>query len=134
MAWAAVHNTIDSPAWCLFGATVCWAIAYDTIYAIQDKEDDQRIGVKSSAILFGSYTWLGVGIAASGMLLFLSLAGQIGHLGLGYWVAVSAVSFLLAYQVMLIRAPISSQKAFSLFKQHSWVGILILAGIIGGSL
>ncbi len=134
MAWAAVHDSLHSSAWCLFGATVCWAIAYDTIYAIQDREDDKKIGVKSSAILFGAYTWLGVGMAACGMLLFLSLAGQLNHLNSAYWTALLAVSVLLAYQVTLIRTPISTEKAFALFKQHTWIGVIMLAGIIGGSL
>ncbi|HVG02276.1 MAG TPA: 4-hydroxybenzoate octaprenyltransferase, partial [Nitrospira sp.] len=53
MAWTAARGTIDQPAWWLFGATVCWAVAYDTIYALQDRDDDRRIGVKSSALLFG---------------------------------------------------------------------------------
>ena len=73
MAWAAVRNELETGTWLLFAATVCWAIVYDTIYAIQDREDDLKIGVKSSAILFGSYTWLGVGLFASFMLFFYSL-------------------------------------------------------------
>ena len=75
MAWAAVRNDLEAGTWLLFAATVCWAIVYDTIYAIQDREDDMKMGVKSSAILFGSYTWLGVGLAACTMLFFLSVAG-----------------------------------------------------------
>lgn len=132
MAWAAVQNSLGPSAWCLFGATICWAIAYDTIYAIQDMEDDRQIGVKSSALLFGSNTWLGVGVAATGMLLFLSFVGQLNQLNLVYWLAVSGVALILAYQVKVIRDPISSENAFALFKQHSWVGALILVGILGG--
>ena len=51
MAWAASRGTLDPPAWWLFGATICWAIAYDTIYALQDREDDRRIGVKFGKLL-----------------------------------------------------------------------------------
>ena len=61
MAWTASRGDIEAPAWCLFAATICWAIGYDTIYALQDREDDRRIGVKSSALLFGSSTWIAVG-------------------------------------------------------------------------
>ncbi len=134
MAWAAVSGGLAPSAWCLFGATICWAIAYDTIYAIQDKEDDQKIGVKSSALLFGQHTWLGVGLAASGMLAFLSKVGQLNQLGLVYWVALLGVAGVLGYQVTLVRTHLPSERAFSLFKQHSWVGAIILVGIVGGYL
>ncbi|NJN70523.1 MAG: 4-hydroxybenzoate octaprenyltransferase [Nitrospira sp.] len=55
MAWAAVQGKLDAPAWCLFGATAAWAVAYDTIYAVQDQEDDRHIGVKSAALYFGPF-------------------------------------------------------------------------------
>jgi len=129
MAWAAVRHELEMSTWLLFGATVCWAIAYDTIYAIQDREDDLKIGVKSSAILFGAYTWLGVGAAASIMLLFLSLAGEASALGIEYDVALVLVAFLMGYQVIKLRSTITPQQAFALFKQHRWIGIIILTGI-----
>ena len=69
MAWTASRGTIESAAWLTFAATVCWAMAYDTIYALQDRDDDRRVGVKSSALYFGSRTWLAVGIAGTMMLL-----------------------------------------------------------------
>ena len=134
MAWAAVHNTLHASTWLLFAATVCWAIVYDTIYAIQDKEDDLKIGVQSSAILFGSYTWLGVGLAASFMLLFLSLAGEISHLGTEYFVGLALIAVIMGYQVILLRSEITTGQAFKLFKQHRWIGIIVLTGILLGSL
>ncbi|MEO8328021.1 MAG: 4-hydroxybenzoate octaprenyltransferase [Nitrospirota bacterium] len=132
MAWAAVRNELDLSAWVLFAATVCWAMVYDTIYAIQDKDDDQRIGVKSTAILFGSYTWLGVGIAGLVMLACLSLVARINHLGIGYSLTLMGVAVILGYQVLLLRSNISGEQAFSLFKQHIWIGVLILGGILMG--
>ncbi len=75
MAWAASRAQLASPAWALFGATICWAIAYDTIYALQDRDDDARIGVKSAAILFGSYAWIAVGMFLAAMLVLLGFAG-----------------------------------------------------------
>jgi len=134
MAWAAVRNGLHPGTWLLFAATVCWAITYDTIYAIQDREDDMKIGVKSSAILFGSYTWLGVGVAAFFMLLFLSLAGEVSHLGTEYFVGVTLVAILIGYQVILLRSEITAEQAFKLFKQHRWIGMIILAGIFFGTL
>lgn len=132
MAWAAVRNELNTGTWLLFAATICWAIVYDTIYAIQDREDDLKIGVKSSAILFGSYTWLGVGLAASFMLFFLSLAGEISDLGAGYFVGLVLVAVLMGYQVILLRSEITSELAFKLFKQHCWIGVIVLAGLLLG--
>ncbi len=133
MAWAAVRNELESGTWLLFAATVCWAIVYDTIYAVQDKEDDKRIGVKSSAILFGSYIWLGVGLAAFFMLLFLSLAGEVSNLRKEFFLGLMLVAVLVGYQVILLRSEITTGLALKLFKQHRWVGMIILAGMILGT-
>lgn len=132
LAWAAVRNELALSAWVLFAATVCWAMVYDTIYAIQDKDDDQRIGVKSTAILFGSFTWLGVGIAALFMLGCLALVARINHLGVEYSFTLVGVAVILGYHVLLLRSKISGEKALSLFKQHIWIGVLILGGILMG--
>ena len=133
MAWAAVRHELEAGTWLLFAATVCWAIVYDTIYAIQDREDDVKIGVESSAILFGSYTWLGVGLAAGFMLFFLSFAGKVAQLGTAYFVGLIVLAILLAYQVVLLRSEVTSQQAFKLFKQHSWTGFIVLLGIFLGT-
>jgi 4-hydroxybenzoate polyprenyltransferase len=132
MAWAAARNELELSTWALYAATVCWAVVYDTIYAIQDKEDDLRIGVKSSAILFGSFTWLGVGLAGMFMLACLSMIAEINQLGFQYSFALLGVALILGYQVLLLRSEISREQAFSLFKQHSWIGVLILVGILSG--
>ena len=129
MAWAAVRNELNLSAWVLFAATVCWAMVYDTIYAIQDKDDDQRIGVKSTALFFGSFTWLGVGIAGFFMLGCLALVARINHLGIEYSLTLMGVATILGYQVLLLRSKISGERAFALFKQHIWIGVLILGGI-----
>ncbi len=134
MAWAAVLNALHTSTWLLFAATVCWAIVYDTIYAIQDREDDMRIGVRSSAILFGSYTWLGVGLAAFFMLTFLSLAGEVSDLGAEYFVGLVLVAVLMGYQVVLLRSQVTTEQAFNLFKQHCWIGMIVLVGMFLGTL
>jgi 4-hydroxybenzoate polyprenyltransferase len=132
MAWAAVRNELELSTWILFAATVCWAMVYDTIYAIQDKDDDLRIGVKSSAILFGSFTWLGVGLSGLLMLGCLAMVARINHLGIEYSLTLMGVAVILGYQVLLLRSEISGEQAFSLFKQHIWIGVLILGGILMG--
>lgn len=132
MAWTATRNEIELSTWALFTATVCWAVAYDTIYALQDKEDDLRIGVKSSAILLGSFTWLGVGLAGLLMLVCLTIIARLHHLDFEFYLALMGVAFILGYQVFLLRSKISGEQAFFLFKQHSWIGALILVGIFVG--
>lgn len=134
MAWAAVRNELETGTWLIFAATICWAIVYDTIYAIQDRGDDMKIGVKSSAILFGSYTWLGVGLSAFFMLFFLSVAGQVGHLGTEYFLGLGLVAVLLGYQVTILRSAVTSSQAFALFKQHTWIGAVVLVGMFLGTL
>ena len=84
--------------------------------------------------MFGSYTWLGVGLAAFFMLLFLSLAGQVGQLGTEYFWGLGLVAGLLGYQVILLRSEVTSSQAFALFKQHGWIGAIVLVGMLLGTL
>lgn len=134
MAWAAVRNSLGAPAWLLYGSTICWAIAYDTIYALQDREEDASIGVKSAAILFGARTWLAVGIALGGMLLLLGLAGWLLGLGTVFYGMLAAVGGFFSQQVRTLRGSVSPALAFAMFKQHIWAGVAILAGIWAGFL
>jgi 4-hydroxybenzoate polyprenyltransferase len=134
MAWSASQGTIEATAWLTFGATICWAIAYDTIYALQDMEDDRRIGVKSSALFFGSQAWVAVGLAAALMLLLLGIgAGMVGIGGVAYGV-LGAVGMFFAKQVHELRRPVVPTRAFELFHQHVWAGTAILGGLILGFL
>jgi 4-hydroxybenzoate polyprenyltransferase len=130
MAWAAVRGQLDLPVWCLFGATAAWAIAYDTIYAIQDRDDDQRIGVKSAALFFGSSIHLGVGAAFGVMLMFLTLAGWIAQVGWIYYATLLGLGLFFSVQVGQLRRPVAPSQAFSMFKAHVWVGVAILAGLL----
>ncbi|MDW7649280.1 MAG: 4-hydroxybenzoate octaprenyltransferase [Nitrospiraceae bacterium] len=134
MAWTSSRGAIDAPAWCLFAATVCWAIGYDTIYALQDLEDDRRIGVKSSALLFGSSTWIAVGTALCGMLLLLGLAGWLAQIGWAYYAVLAPVGVWCARQAGQIRGVVSAPTAFHMFQQHVWVGAAVLIGMVAGFL
>ena len=129
MAWAAVRNSLDTPAWLLYGATICWAIAYDTIYALQDREDDKRLGVKSAALLFGKSVWLAVGASLGLMLVLLGLAGWVSGFGPAFYGMLAAVAGFFSRQVLRLRSPLPAQLAFAMFRHHIWVGAAILAGI-----
>ena len=128
MAWAAARDQLEASTWLVFAATICWAIAYDTIYALQDRDDDIRVGVKSSAILFGPYTWLGVGIASALMLGCLAAAGWILKLSPIYYVILIITGGFFAHQTLRLRREVSPTESFAMFKQHVWVGLAILVG------
>lgn len=131
MAWAAVRNHLDSVPFLLFIANIFWAIGYDTIYALMDIEDDKKIGVKSTAILFGKYTTHALAVIFLFTILFLFMAGMEAHLGHIYFFSLflSLTGFL--YQVLQIRKGLPREGLFYLFRSHVWIGLIILLGIIG---
>ncbi|MBM4132297.1 MAG: 4-hydroxybenzoate octaprenyltransferase [Nitrospira sp.] len=134
MAWAAVRNHLDFPVWFLYAGTICWALGYDTIYALQDRDDDERIGVKSSAIYFGPRTWLAVACFFAGTLLMLGAAGWLTGLGPAFFVMLAWAGWTMSRQVRLLRGAVSQPVAFALFTQHVWIGGSILAGVWAGVL
>lgn len=127
MAWTAVTEQVELSAWLLYGATIAWAIAYDTIYALQDREDDVRIGVKSSAILFGEHTWLAVAIALLVMIVLLAVVAGMAGANAAFFGVLAGIAGFLGQHVKEIRRPIDRARAFQLFKQHVWVGWAVLA-------
>ena len=132
MAWAAIRNQLDAPVWCLFGATMAWAVAYDTIYAIQDQEDDRRVGVKSSALYFGSSLHWGVGIAFGIMLMLLATAGWLMQIQWPFYITLLGVGLFFGSQVGRLRQPVTPTYAFAMFRAHIWTGVAILIGLLVG--
>lgn len=129
MAWAAVRNEVALTPALLFAATICWAIGYDTVYALQDVDDDRRIGVKSSAILFGRRAWAWVGLflaATCGLLALAALREGAGPVFLG---ALGACAAYFAYQVARVRRGLDRPGAWGLFKGHVWAGAWLLAAL-----
>jgi 4-hydroxybenzoate polyprenyltransferase len=134
MAWTASRGTIESAAWLTFAATICWAVAYDTIYALQDMDDDRRIGVKSSALYFGPHAWLAVGSAGAIMLLLLGIGAGMMGIGVIAYGVFAGVGLFFAKQVSELRSAVSPERAFELFHQHTWMGTAILCGLLLGFL
>jgi len=129
VAWAAVRDEVAVTPAILFAATICWAIAYDTIYAIQDIDDDRSIGVKSSAILFGPAAWAWVTAFLMATCALLAVAGLREGLGAIYYATLAACAAYFVYQGVQVRAGLDRPGAFRLFKAHVWVGAVILLAL-----
>ena len=128
MAFAAVNDYILPLAWVLLLANVFWAIAYDTQYAMVDRDDDLKIGVKSSAIFFGKYDVMAVMICYALMLGLLTYVGQFMGFNKLYYIGLIAASLLAFRQYLLIK---NRQKAncFKAFLQNNWMGLAIFIGL-----
>lgn len=130
LAWAAVRSEVGAPAVVIFLATVCWAAAYDTIYALLDRDDDRKIGVRSSAIWFGRYAWAGVGAFFALALAGLVTLGAMVPLGPVYAATLVGVAACFAHQTRRLRQGLDRPATFALFRAHAWVGLAILLGIV----
>jgi 4-hydroxybenzoate polyprenyltransferase len=129
MAYSAVAGHIPPQAWVLFCATVIWALIYDTEYAMVDREDDLAVGIKSSAILFGRYDRLAIGIL---QLVFLALMIYLGlDNGLGVWYhgGVAAAALLAIFQQHLIRNREPSA-CFEAFLNNNYIGMALFVGLM----
>ena len=128
MAFAAVLETVPALAWIIFTATLLWTVAYDTIYAMIDRDDDLKIGVKSTAILFGSADRAIIAFLQVLFILALCLVGDQLNLGSFYFLSVVVASVLLVYQQHLIRLRYK-EDCFRAFLNNNHVGMVILVGI-----
>ncbi|WP_455211452.1 4-hydroxybenzoate octaprenyltransferase [Kaarinaea lacus] len=129
MAFAAETGSVPLVAWLILTATVLWATAYDTMYAMVDRDDDIRIGVKSTAILFGDSDVMI--ISAIQVLFFITLliVGNKLQLGMYYYLGVLVAAGFAGYQLYLIRDR-EPKKCFKAFLNNNWVGASIFAGIV----
>ena len=129
MAWTAVRNSLSITPVLILLANLFWATGYDTVYALMDRDDDVRIGVKSTAILFGRQSWLAVAFFYSLVILFLSLAGKQLQMGVIYYAALTGMALFFLFQSIQLRKLPGRAALFSLFRSHVWVGLIILIGI-----
>lgn len=129
MAWAAETGGIDSIAWLLLIATVLWATVYDTMYAMVDREDDIRLGIRSTAILFGDIDRLAIGITQLMMLWTLHLAGSRAGLGSAWLTGLAVAAGLMVYHQWLIRHR-DREGCFEAFLHNNWIGVAVFAGLL----
>ncbi|MCJ8318264.1 MAG: 4-hydroxybenzoate octaprenyltransferase [Colwellia sp.] len=129
MAFAEVKGEIPVVAWMLFSANILWTVAYDTMYAMVDREDDMEIGVKSTAILFGEYDKKIIGFLQLATLALLFTVGEILAFGWPYHLSLVIVGGLFSYQQMLITGR-DRQLCFKAFLNNHFVGLAIFIGIL----
>ncbi len=128
MAFAATNNFVPVPAWYLFAATVVWTIIYDTMYAMADREEDLKIGVKSTAILFAKYDKLIIGGLQIALLLMLFKISKIFNLTVFYDISIILVAFLMIYHQFLIKNR-KKTACFRTFLHNNYIGMVIFIGI-----
>ena len=128
MAFAALTGKVPALAWLLYVANIFWATAYDTWYAMVDRDDDLRMGAKSTAILFGDMDLVAQGVLYALAFAALALVGQRAQLGAPYWYALGVAALLVAYEFVLARGR-DREGCFRAFLHNHWVGAAIFAGI-----
>jgi 4-hydroxybenzoate polyprenyltransferase len=128
MAFMALTESVPPVGWLLYIATVIWALVYDTEYAMADREDDIKIGVKSTAIMFGEYDRLMIGLLQLFMLGVLLLVGRVAELGVFYYMGIAAASTSVIYQQYLIRER-EPHGCFAAFLNNNIFGLLVFIGL-----
>ena len=128
MAFAAIRGELPPVAWLLYAANIVWATAYDTWYAMVDREDDLRAGAKSTAILFGDMDLVAQGVLYAMTFAALAMVGQRAQLGIYYWGGLGVAIALVGYQFVIARHR-DRDACFRAFLHNHWVGAVVFAGI-----
>ena len=128
MAFAAIQNTVPLVAWVLLIGNVFWAVAYDTEYAMVDRDDDVKIGIKTSAITFGRYDVAAIMLCYAVHLLLLLWAGQVTGLGRWFNAGLLVAAGIAVYHYTLIRTR-ERDPCFYAFRHNNWLGAAVFGGI-----
>ena len=129
MAYAAIQNRLPAACWLLLAANVFYSFAYDTEYAMVDREDDARLGLRSSALTLGRLDVAAVMTSYAAMLLALASLGMLLSLPWPYYAGLAAAGAMMAYHWRLIRGR-TREGCFKAFLHNNWVGAAIFAGIV----
>lgn len=128
MAYTAIQGKIPNEAWLLFCANLLWTTAYDTWYAMVDRDDDIRMGSKSTAILFGDLDLVALGVLYAGFIWAMILLGRGTGLGINFYISLATACGFIAYQFYRGRTR-KREDCFVAFLNNQWVGLSIFAGI-----
>lgn len=135
ISWSAATARLEFATWLLWGATVLWTLGFDTVYAMSDREDDQRLGINSSALFFGDYAAVAVGIFFACTVFLLGWLGVVMQLHLSFWLTLWLATLSWGWQYVRLRNPQIPHPAYGeIFRQNVWIGFLLLAGMITGAL
>ena len=129
MAFAAHTGGVPEVAWGMLGANIFWAIAYDTEYAMVDRDDDMRIGIRTAAITFGRFEVLAVMVSYAAMLAIMVMIGRRLGFHIYYYAGLGAAALIMGYHYVLIRKR-ERAGCFKAFLHNNWVGAVIFAGIV----
>lgn len=128
MAWAAQAGELNRLAWLLFTANLLWTVAYDTFYAMVDRDDDLKIGVKSTAILFGEGDRAIIAMLQAMVILILIMVGVQAKLGVFFYLGLAAMACLFVYQQHLTRQR-DREGCFKAFLNNNWAGCALFIGL-----
>lgn len=129
MAFAAVSGHVPPVGWLLFLCNILWSTIYDTEYAMVDREDDLKVGAKSTAILFGDMDRVIIGLLMATFAAGMALVGRRADLGWPYWVGFAAAMALFVYQLWRIRDR-RRDHCLSAFRNNNWVGFALWLGML----
>ncbi len=129
MAFAATGAGLGDPAWLMFIASVLWIVSYDTLYAMVDRDDDLRVGIKSTAILFGNADRAMVAALQASTVVTLALLGLRMQFGVAYFLGIAVAAALFVHQQRMIRDR-KPAHCFAAFRNNVWVGFALFAGTV----
>lgn len=129
MGFVELTGRVGLLAWLCFMANLFWVLGYDTIYALVDKEDDLKIGMKTSAITLGNRVVSFIALCYAFFVLLQFIVGLLLHAGVAYYIGLIVATILLAYQILIIQ---QKKAYFPMFLLNNWVGISVFLGVIAG--
>lgn len=129
MAFAAIQNSVPLVAWLLLLGNVFWAVAYDTAYAMVDRDDDLKIGIKTSAITFGQYDVAAIMLCYAAHLGLLLVCGNMLHMGVYYLAGIVVAAGIAGYHYTLIRTR-ERDACFYAFRHNNWLGAAVFGGVL----
>jgi 4-hydroxybenzoate polyprenyltransferase len=128
MSYAALQSTVPAEAWVLLAANTFWAVAYDTQYAMVDREDDLKIGIKTSAITFGRFDLAAIALCYAATLGLLAWVGLQREMGVAFYAGLLVAAAIALYHMVLIRNR-EPQQCFRAFLHNTWLGAAVFGGI-----
>ena len=131
MAYAAVQNAVPYQAWLLLLANVFWALAYDTEYAMVDRDDDLKIGIRTSAITFGRFDVIAVMLCYAASLGLIAWVGWQAGMGVGFFISMLTATSIALYHWTLIRHR-DRMQCFAAFRHNNWLGAAVFLGFVLG--